>query len=65
MPVKPLRRGQVWLLPPSVDDMVPKDHVIRFIADFIEALPLREMGLRNDSAPRGGVEYDVRVLLAA
>ncbi len=65
MPVKPLTRGQVWLLPPSLDDMISKDHVVRFIADFVDALPLREMGLRNDPAPRGGVEYDVRVLLAA
>ncbi len=65
MPVKPLTRGQVWLFPPSLDDVIPRGHAVRFIADFVDALPLAEMGLRNEPAPRGGVEYDTRVMLAA
>ena len=65
MPVKPMTRGQMWLLPPSLDDMIPQNHVVRFVADFVNALPLKEMGLRNDPAPRGGLQYDVRLLLAA
>jgi len=65
MPVKPLTRGQTWLLPPSLDEMIPGDHVVRFIAELVDALPLREMGLSNTAAPRGEMAYDVRVLLAA
>jgi transposase len=65
MPVKPLARGQVWLLPPSLDEMIPSDHVVRFIAQLVDSLPLRQMGLCNKAAPRGEMEYDVRALLVA
>lgn len=65
MPMKPMTRGQMWLLPPNLEDCIPADHVVRFIAGFVDALPLRELGLCQDPAPRGGWEYDVRMLLAA
>lgn len=65
MPVKPLTRDQVWLLPPSLDELIPGDHVVRFIAELVDALRLKDLGLSNKAAMRGGVEYDARVLLAA
>lgn len=64
MPVRPYTRGQMWLLPPSLDDLIPMDHVVRFIASFVDQLDLGALGLRQVSAPRGGLEYDVRLLLA-
>ncbi|MCL6429348.1 MAG: IS1182 family transposase [Anaerolineae bacterium] len=64
MPVRPYTRDQMWLLPPSLDDMVPMDHVVRFIASFVEQLDLTALGLRKVPAVRGGLEYDARMLLS-
>jgi len=65
MPVRPCTRGQMWLLPPSIEDLVPDDHVVRFIAMFVDQLDLTALGLRKPSAVRGGLEYDAWMLLAA
>jgi transposase len=39
--------------------------MVRFVAVFIDELPLDELGLRQSPARRGEPEYDVRVLLSA
>jgi transposase len=65
MPVKPFTRGQQWLLPPSLEDMVPQDHMVRFLAVFVDELALDELGLDQFPARRGEPEYDVRLLLSA
>jgi len=65
MPIRPFTRDQVWLLPPALEDMIPSDHVVRFVATFVDSLELSALGLRQAAAVRGGLEYDVRVLLAA
>ena len=64
MPVRPCTRGQMWLLPPSVDALLPGDQVVRFIAGFVDELDLSRLGLRKVPAIRGGLEYDARLLLA-
>ena len=65
MPIRPFTRDQVWLLPPTMDDLVPSDHVVRFVATYVESLDMPALGLRQAGAVRGGLEYNVRVLLAA
>jgi len=65
MPVRPLTRDQMWLLPPSLEEMISPEHVVRFVAAFVDDLPLSTWGLQQGSVSRGGVEYDVRVLLSA
>jgi len=55
----------MWLLPPSLDEMIPEDHVVRFVAAFVDNLDLSELGLWQSDAPRGGLAYDARVLLSA
>jgi len=65
MPMRPWIRGQAWLLPPSLDELVPDSHPVRFIATFVEQLVPSELGLCLETAPRGQVEYDPRMLLAA
>lgn len=67
MPVRPLTRDQVWLLPPSLDDMVPDDHPVRFVAAFVEALcrsDWHEVGIALEGDALGAPAYDARVLLS-
>jgi transposase len=38
MPLRPFSREQDWLLPPSLDESIPRDHPVRFVAAFVEAM---------------------------
>ena len=38
MPLRPFRRDQGWLLPPSLDELVPLDHPARFVDAVLEGL---------------------------
>ena len=57
MAIRPYTRGQMWLLPPNLDDLIPMDHVVRFAASFVDQLDLRALGLRKVPAVRGGLSY--------
>ena len=34
MPMRPFSREQAWLMPPTLDELVPADHPVRFAAAF-------------------------------
>jgi transposase len=57
-------RDQLWLMPPSVSDWVPEDHLAWFILDVVAELNLGEFyaELRDDG--RGGAAYDPAMMLA-
>ena len=38
MPLRDMPREQAWLLPSSLDELLPLDHTARFVAEFVDAL---------------------------
>ena len=40
---RPIDRQTAYLLPPSVEDWLPKDHLARFVVDVVEQLDLSAM----------------------
>jgi transposase len=64
MPTIRAERNQMFLLPPAIEDWVPKDHIARFVVQFIEELPLEQMGFAVEEE-MGRPSYSVDVLLGA
>lgn len=54
-------RDTVYLLPPSVDEWLPADHLVRFVVEVIEHLDLT--ALTRPYAGRGSAAYHPAVLL--
>ncbi|MFZ0959866.1 MAG: hypothetical protein WAO35_03100 [Terriglobia bacterium] len=44
---------QIFLLPPSIEDWVGRDHPARFLREFVEALDLRALGFRERPSAEG------------
>ena len=63
-------REQMWLLPPSLDELLPLDHpgrfVAEFVAEFVDGLDREgwaELGVEIEGDPRGAPAYHPRALL--
>jgi transposase len=66
MPLRSLNRQQTWLLPPTLDELIPDDHPARFIAMFVDNLDeaeWRKLGIGLEGDPLGAPAYHPRVLL--
>ncbi len=66
MPMRSFSREQAWLMPPTLDDLVPEDHPLRFAAAFVDVLDAEaweelEFDLQDD--PRGAGACHPRALL--
>ena len=57
----PVDRDSAYLLPPSVDEWLPGDHLARFVVEVIERLDLSD--LANQYAGRGSAAHHPAVLL--
>jgi transposase len=57
----PVDRDTAYLLPPSVDEWLPKDHLARFVVEVIDRLDLGE--LTSQYAGRGSAAHHPAVLL--
>ncbi len=67
MPLRDMDREQAWLLPPSLDDLLPLDHPARFVAEFVDALDREgwaELGVEIAGDPMGAPAYHPRALLS-
>ena len=66
MPLRDMDREQMWLLPPSLDELLTLDHPARFVAEFVDALGREgwaELGVEIDGDPLGAPAYHRRALL--
>ena len=63
MPLRDMDRERMWLLPPSLDELLPLDHPARFVAVFVDALDKggwAELGMEIDGDPLGAPAYHPR-----
>src|SRR5262249_49578715 len=66
MPLRSFSRAKQWLLPPSVDELIGRQHPARFVGMFVDALPRRDwaaLGIDPTGEPIGAPAYHPAALL--
>lgn len=60
----PCDRDQQFLMPPSLDDWLPKDHLARFVVDVVAMLDLSRFYARRREDGWGRAAYDPKMMVA-
>ncbi len=60
---RPSDPAQLLLLPPSLRDWLPEDHLAYFVADLVDELDLQAIHKTYGGVTRGTVPYDPRMLV--
>lgn len=61
-PFKASNRNQPFLLPPSIEDWLPQEHLARFIVETVEQLDLSK--IQSQYSGKGKDAYDPQVMLS-
>lgn len=61
--VREVQRDQLWLMPPSVQDWLPDDHLAWFVLDVVAELDLGGFYAAYRPDGRGGATYDPALML--
>ena len=54
-------KGQQWLFPPAIEDLIPKDHVCYIVESFVESLDFSKFDIKYAGA--GHPAYHPRIIL--
>jgi transposase len=68
MPIRPFSREVTFLFPPELDELVPADHPVRYVAMFVDGLGRAgwlKLGVAPDGEVRGAPGYAPAALLGA
>ena len=57
---KPYNQGGQWLLPPSLDELVPQNHFVRIVSKTVDELEIEEAFARNTKGGGDTTETTVR-----